>query len=115
MMSLTESPATGVAAAALDALGDGVMVVADGRVLLVNQALCRMAGAATTDLLGEAVPPAVLRLAVETTPCVLPNGVPAEVLTVRDGAAQSAREERLQRLASRDGLTGLLNKRTFMR
>jgi diguanylate cyclase (GGDEF)-like protein len=126
-----------IAAAALDLLADGVLVVCDGEVVVANRALCRMTGLRPEDLLGgpapgwvpaapadgeeleaEAVVPAAhgrrRRVTAVVAARVLPgvDGV-AQVVTVRDRSADAAREAELVRRADRDGLTGLLNKRSF--
>src|SRR5215210_3429806 len=116
--------AQAVAAAALDLLADGVLVVCDGQVVVANRALRRLVGA---DLVREPapawVPPApaggeeleaeaVLpraggrrrRVTVVVTARALAghDGV-AQVVTVRDRSAEAAREAELVRRADRDG------------
>ena len=126
-----------VAVAALDLLADGVLVACDGVVVLANRALCRLTGLRADDLIGspvpEWVPPAPAGGGEATAEAVLPvaggrrrrvsvvvaargladQGPPVEVVTVRDRSAALARDAELRRRAERDGLTGLLNKRSF--
>src|SRR3954462_4609445 len=137
---MTPHPAAGasaVAAAALDHLADGVLVVREGVVLVANRTLCAMTGLRAEDLVGAPAPgwvpvapaggervevEAVLsgpggrrrRVTAIAAACVLGDGGGvADVVTVRDRSADAAREAELRRRADRDGLTGLLNKRSF--
>src|SRR4051812_42647301 len=123
-----------VAAAALDGLGDGVLVVAEGTVLVANGAAHRLTGHRPGELVGGPAPAWVAtarahggtlelalpggdgrrrRAGITVTPCPLPGGEPASLVTVHDRSAEAAREAELVRAAHRDGLTGLLNQRSF--
>jgi diguanylate cyclase (GGDEF)-like protein len=123
-----------VAAAALDGLGDGVLVVAEGTVLVANGAAHRLTGHRPGELVGGPAPAWVAtahahggtlelalpggdgrrrRAAITVAPCPLPGGEPATLVTVHDRSAEAAREAELVRAAHRDGLTGLLNQRSF--
>jgi len=123
-----------IALAALDGLSDGVLVVADGEVLVANGAAHRLTGHAPGELAGRPAPVWVgtaaarggaievalpgrdgrrRRAAVTVVPCPLPGGDVAQLVTVHDRSAEAAREAELVRQAHRDGLTGLLNHRSF--
>jgi diguanylate cyclase (GGDEF)-like protein len=124
-----------VAAVTLDGLRDGVLVVGDGRVVLANRALCALTGDDRDELIGRPPPawvPALRhgsahdaevsldhadgrrrRASLTIAPCELPGASPGWIVTVRDRSAQAAREAELVRQAHLDGLTGLLNQRTF--
>ena len=123
-----------VAAAALDGLRDGVLVVGGGEVLVANRAAHRLIGRAPGELVGGPPPPWVARAAgrggtievalpaadgrrrratVTVADCALPGGAAGRLVTVHDRSDEVAREAELVRQAHRDGLTGLLNKRSF--
>jgi diguanylate cyclase (GGDEF)-like protein len=119
-----------VLAAALDGLGDGVLVVGDGEVLVANRAAERMTGTLAGDpapawlaqaaARGGAVEVALAdragrrrRVSVTVSPCALPGAADGRLVTIHDRSAADAREAELVRQAHRDGLTGLLNKRSF--
>jgi diguanylate cyclase (GGDEF)-like protein len=117
-----------LASTVLEQLADGLLVLCDGRVLMVNAAACRLTGADRAALVGGPVPEwlpdadgeialrgagGLRTLQCERTPITLADDTPATLVTLRDRAAQSAREAELTRLAHRDGLTGLLNRRAF--
>jgi len=50
---------------------------------------------------------------VTVAPCALPGDAAGRLVTIRDRSAEAAREAELMRQAHRDGLTGLLNHRSF--
>ena len=123
-----------VAAAALDGLRDGVLVVSGGDVLVANRAAHSLMGRGPGELAGLAAPPWVAgaearggaievalpgavgrrrRVTVTVAPCPLPGGESARLVTIRDRSAEAEREAELLRQAHRDGLTGLLNHRSF--
>jgi diguanylate cyclase (GGDEF)-like protein len=123
-----------VAAAALEGLRDGVLVVSGGKVIVANRAAHRLAGRAPGELSGGPAPAWVAtaaarggeveialpgadgrrrRATVTVAPCALPGGDAGQLVTVHDRSAEAAREAELVRRAHRDGLTGLLNKRSF--
>jgi hypothetical protein len=123
-----------IAAAALEGLRDGVLVVAGGEVVVANGAAHRLTGRAPGELVGgpapawvgaaaargeatEVVLPAAdgrrRRATVTVAPCALPNGVTGRLVTIHDRSEEVAREAKLVRRAHRDGLTGLFNKRSF--
>jgi diguanylate cyclase (GGDEF)-like protein len=123
-----------VAAAALEGLRDGVLVVCGGEVLVANEAAHRLAGRAPGSLVGGPAPAWVAtaaarggavevalpgddgrrrRATVTVAGCALPGGDAGELVTIHDRSAEVAREAELVRRAHRDGLTGLLNKRSF--
>jgi diguanylate cyclase (GGDEF)-like protein len=121
-----QEPADALAAAALEQLPDGVLVADDGHVLLANAAACRLTGTARADLLGAPVPAWVRRAHGPGQEVTLPGGTvsatrttiafggePATLITLHDRSVPTAREAELARLAHRDGLTGLLNRRAF--
>ncbi|MDA0166673.1 diguanylate cyclase [Solirubrobacter ginsenosidimutans] len=105
------------AAAALELLPDGVLVVCDGEVVLANRALHRLTG---EDLTGRPAPDWLppggtgevqvhgRSRFVTVSPCDI-GAAHGSVITVRDASAPSVLAHR----ASHDGLTGLLNQRAF--
>jgi len=134
MLDVRVIDAHAVALAALDGLSDGVLVVADGEVLVANGAAHRLTGHAAGELTGGPAPEWVAtaaarggaievalpgrdgrrrRATVTVAPCPLPGGDVARLVTVHDRSAEAAREAELVRQAHRDGLTGLLNHRSF--
>jgi len=134
MLDVPVIDAHAVALAALDGLSDGVLVVADGEVLVANGAAHRLTGHAPGELAGGPAPVWVAtaaaggaaievalpgrdgrrrRATVTVAPCPLPGGDVARLVTVHDRSAEAAREAELVRQAHRDGLTGLLNHRSF--
>lgn len=117
-----------LATAVLEQLADGVLVLSGGRVLLANPSACRLIGTDRATLVGAPVPgwvpdadadlaleaPGGVRtVACEVSPITLADDAPATLVILRDRSAQSAREAELTRLAHRDGLTGVLNRRAF--
>ena len=121
-----------IAAAALDGLRDGVLVVSGGAVVVANRAAHRLTGAgelvggpapawvATAAARGGAVEVALpggdgrrRRATVTVVPCALPGADAGQLVTIHDRSEEVAREAELVRQAHRDGLTGLLNKRSF--
>jgi diguanylate cyclase (GGDEF)-like protein len=123
-----------VAAAALDGLRDGVLVVSGDEVLVANRAAHRLTGRAPGELVGRTAPAWVAtaaarggalevalpggdgrrrRAMVTVAPCDLPGGAAGLLVTVHDRSDEVAREAELVRRAHRDGLTGLLNKSSF--
>lgn len=114
-MVLTSVPLE-LAAAALEHLPDGVMVLRDGEVLLANAALRRLVGE-PDDLVGAPAPRLPPGREASSVPFPLPaadGGGTAELVTVRVRRDSPTRREReLERLAHLDGLTGLLNQRAF--
>jgi diguanylate cyclase (GGDEF)-like protein len=109
---------TGLAGAVVEHLADGVLVIVDGEVVLANPAMARLAGAAVLE--GAPAPDWIPRVRgtladLETTlhgrPVTI-SSTPldgAQLITVRDRTEQVE----LVRLAHRDGLTGLLNQKSF--
>jgi diguanylate cyclase (GGDEF)-like protein len=123
-----------IAAAALEGLRDGVLVVSGGEVVVANAAAHRLTGRAPGALVGGAAPAWVAtaagrggavevtlppgegrrrRATVSVVPCALPGAEAGQLVTIHDRSEEVAREAELVRQAHRDGLTGLLNKRSF--
>ena len=117
-MILVPSSPHAVAAAALDGLGDGVLVVTEGKVLVANGAAHRLTGHRPGELAGGPAPAWVAtahahggtlelalpggdgrrrRAAITVAPCPLPGGEPASLVTVHDRSAEAAREAELVR------------------
>jgi two-component system cell cycle response regulator len=107
-----------LAATALEHLDDGVLVLEDDAVVMANRAACRMLGRDRDELVGRPAPGWVSprsgrALHASSIPIPLADGTTGSVVTLRDRSAETAREAELVRLAQRDGLTGLLNQRSF--
>lgn len=113
-----------LAAAVLDQLPHAVLVLRDGEILMTNAAAAALPldGDLTSllDALGGragANGEVEIRLGggvfgATTTPASLPDG-DAVLVVLRDRSAALARWDELKRLAHRDGLTGVLNRRAF--
>jgi PAS domain-containing protein len=120
MLDVPVIDAHAVALAALDGLSDGVLVVADGSVLVANEAAHRLTGRDPGTLTGGDAPAWVAtaaahggaldvalpcrdgrrrRVTVGVAPCPLPGGGVAQLVTVRDRSAEAAREAELVRQA----------------
>jgi diguanylate cyclase (GGDEF)-like protein len=130
-----------LAIAALAALPDGIALVDAGRLVLANPAFETLTGAGCGDPLAAAdeVGRAAARLiaggggetdldlaggrdrstpagalALSVTAGGLPDGGEGGVILARDVGAQRREAQELTRMAARDPLTGLLNRRAFM-
>jgi diguanylate cyclase (GGDEF)-like protein len=117
----------GLAVAAIAAMGDGVAVVQDGRVVLANRRFHELVGtdlpkplaalAARGAIRGSErieADVALLRPArVIVEACPLSSGAVAALLRVGDAASAPAGSE-LAALAAQDPLTGLPNRRAFV-
>jgi diguanylate cyclase (GGDEF)-like protein len=109
-----------LAAAVLDQLPHAVVVFRAGEIIMKNAAAAALPLhelTAPPAAAGAAAPETAVRLggrafACTTTRAALPDG-DALLMVLRDRSAYLAREAELTRLAHRDGLTGLLNRRAF--
>jgi diguanylate cyclase (GGDEF)-like protein/PAS domain S-box-containing protein len=128
-----------------DSSVEGMLIHREGTILEMNAAICRLLGYQPEDLLGESIlkligeegVPVVeenlrrkrsiccrlrgihkeghsIELELHVNNCIY-NGLPARAVAVRDITEQKRQEEKIYRLAYYDELTGLPNKKRFLR